>query len=352
MFDFAYPYYLLILFGVPVVFLLYWLARQSKHSKLKRFGRPATLTHLMPDASIYKGGVKIALQLVAFAAIVIIIARPRMGETEKVESSKGIEVVVAFDLSRSMLASSTNDPHGTSRLSRAQRLLEKMVDRLDNDKVGLVIFAEDAKTKLPLTTDFYMAKLILNDLHPDSIANQGTNISDALKMASQNFSEDTDVKKSIILITDAEDHEGSAVEAAQVAKENGIQVNVVGVGTSTGAKIPYKGGYLTDKDGQEVMSKIDEKSAAEIAKAGGGIYINGAQSNALDKLTDELNKFDKTEFSKVNYKISAEQFPVFAWLAFVLLIIDILVLERKSPWLKNINFFTKSSKSNSNNPEK
>jgi Ca-activated chloride channel family protein len=351
MFDFAYPYYLLILLAVPAFYFLYWLAKRSKNKKLKRFGNPVVLAHLMGDASKYKGGVKIALQLLALVAIVIIIARPRFGEKEKVENVSGIEVMIAFDVSRSMLAASTDDAKSSSRMKRAQLLLEKLINKLDNDKVGMVIFAQDAKTQLPLTTDFYSAKLFLNELDPSLIPNQGTDISDALLMCMQNFSSDEKVNKSIILITDAEDHEGSAVETAKAIKGKGVQVNVVGVGTSHGAKIPDGKGFLTDMDGNEVISKVDEAAAQEIAKAGGGVYVNGANTNAIDKLSEQLENIGKTNFKNVNYKISAEQFPVFAWFALILLIIDILVLERKSPWLKNINFFTHSKKSLPKNKE-
>jgi Ca-activated chloride channel family protein len=232
-------------------------------------------------------------------------------------------------------------------LRRAKLLLEKLVDRLDNDKVGLVVFAGEAKTKMPMTTDFYSAKMFINELEPSMILAQGTSISDALEMSINSFSQKEDVHKAIILITDAEDHEGQAVETAKEAAKKGIQVDVIGVGTSKGARIPLGKGsksFMTDNEGNEVITAVDEKAAAEIAAAGKGIYVNGANPNALDKLSEQLEKLGKTELKNVSYKISAEQFPVFAWLALILLIADLLVIERKISWLKNVNFFSKNTK--------
>ena len=342
MLDFAYPYLLLLLLAVPAVWLLYWLAQMSKRRRIRKFGNPAVLAHLMPDASKYKPALKITLQLLALVAVVFVLARPRYGEKEQTDTRAGIEVMIAFDLSRSMLAPSTDDPNRTSRLKRAKLLLEKLVDRLGNDKVGLVVFANSPKTKLPLTTDFYSAKLILGDLDPDMMPDQGTSISEALEAAMSGFSKKDNVHRAIILITDAEDHEGDAVKVAKAAAQKGIQVDVIGVGTSNGAKIPIGDGkYLSDYDGNTVISKVDLNAAKQIADAGKGIFVNGALSDALDKLAAKLDELDKSEFEDVSYTVAAEQFPVFAWIALVLLIIDIFLVERKIGWLKNVNFFSR-----------
>lgn len=343
MLDFANPYLLLILLAVPLLWGLYKLAQISRRRKLKRLGNPKLLTELMPDASRYKPGIKITLQLLALAAIVVILARPRYGEREDSKNVVGIECVICFDLSNSMLAQSTDDPHSVSRLKRAKLLLEKLTDKLDNDRVGLVVYANEALVKMPLTNDFYSAKLTLNDLEPSMIKAQGTNIAAALDKAKSTFSQNKDVHRAIILITDAEDHEGRALEAAKEAAKQGIQIDVVGVGTSRGARIPLDksaGQYMRDNNGDEVITKVDENAAAEIAKVGNGIYVNGADRDALDKLSTQLDKLSKSELRTITYKISAEQFPLFAWIALLLLLTDIFVLPRKSPWLKDINFFS------------
>lgn len=349
MLDLANPYYLLLLLTIPVFWGLFALSRIARNRKIKRFGNPSVVAHLMPEASKYKPGIKIALQLVALAAIVMILARPRFGEKDSEKTVAGIEVVVCFDVSNSMLAASTDEPKSISRLRRAKLLLEKLIDRLGNDKVGLVIFAGEAKTKMPMTTDFYTAKMFLNDLEPSMINAQGTSISNALEMSMQSFSNKKDMHKAIILITDAEDHEGEAVETAKEAAKRGIQIDVVGVGTSKGAKIPLggkDGNYMTDKQGNIVITAVNEQSAQEIAKAGKGIYVNGASSQALDKLSEQLNKLGKSKLSQVKYKTSAEQFPIFAWIALLLLLADTALSIGKTSWLRNINFFSKTSSNN------
>lgn len=344
MFDFANPYLLYLLWLVPVFAFVYWACRRSRRRRLRKFGNPEVIAHLMPEASKYKPAIKITLRLIALAAIIFVLARPRAGEKEHDETVAGIEVMIAFDVSNSMLASSTDDPNGTSRLDRARLMLEKMLGRLTNDKVGLVIFAGSAKVQFPMTTDFYTAKMYLNELNPSMMTYQGTSIAEAIGMAMNGFSPDENVHKAIILITDSEDHEGDAIEAAKAAAEKGIQVDVVGLGSAKGAPIPLPGSngrYFTDNQGQMVLTTLNEKLASEIAQAGGGIFVNGASSDALDRLVDQLETLQKSEFKHVTYSAGAEQFPLFAWIALAFLILDIFVLDRKNNLLKKVNFFTK-----------
>lgn len=337
MFDFANPTYLYLLAAVPVGVLLFMAARASRRAKLRRFGRLASIEHLMPDTSRYTPAVKLTLQMIALAALVIVLARPRAGAKEQQEVSAGIEVMIAFDVSNSMLASSTDRPDGVSRLDRARLLLEKLVDRLDNDKVGLVVFAGQSKMQLPLTSDFYTAKMYLNELSPNQISYQGTSISSAIKMAMNGFSPAEDMHKAIILITDAEDHEGEAIETAKLAAENDIQIDVIGLGTPGGNILP---GFV-DNEGHQVVTKLNEELARKIAEAGDGIYVNGASPSALSDLSEQLDKLQKSEFRSVSYKAGAERFPTFAAIALIFLLIDIFVVDRKISWLRGINFFTK-----------
>lgn len=343
MFDFANPYLLLLLLAVPAFWGLYLLARFQRKKKLRRFGQDsAVISQLMPDASRYKPAIKITLQLLALAMIVFILARPRMGEREDTRQISNLEIMVAVDVSNSMLAASTDDPKSVSRLRRAKLLMEKLVEKLADDKVGLVVFAGEAKTLMPLTTDFYSAKLLLNDLQPKLVRAQGTNIAEALEMCMAGLTKNEKTRKVIILITDAEDHEGKAVETAAEAAKRGITVDVIGVGTSNGARIPMgNGSFMKDNDGKEVVTAVNEKAAEEIAKAGKGIYLNGANPQALARLDENLKAISTSDAGAVKYKVSAEQFPIFAWLALILLVIDILIIERKISWLKNVNFFTK-----------
>lgn len=347
MFDFAHPHLLYLLWVIPALIAVFLWARAARRRRLKAFGQPSVLAHLMPDASPYKPAIKLTLRLIALAALIFVLARPRAGEKQHEQTVAGIEVMIAFDVSNSMLASATDDPGATSRLDRARLTLEKLLNKLDNDKVGLIIFAGEAKTQLPMTTDFYSAKMYLRELSPALITNQGTSVADAIHMAMNGFGPDENVHKAIILITDSEDHEGEAVEAAKLAAENGIQVDVIGLGSAKGAPIPMpgrQGEYFRDAQGQIVTTTLDEKLAQEIAKAGGGIYVNGASSDALNRLSDQLDTLQKSEFKHVVYSAGAEQFPVFAWLALIFLVADILVLDRKNSVLKKVNFFTREKK--------
>lgn len=344
MFDFAYPTHLYLMGLIVLMVMLFWWTRAARRAKLRRFGRPDVVAALMPDASAYTPSIKLVLQMFALAALVIIVARPRAGSKEQESTSAGIEIMIAFDVSNSMLASSNDATDGIPRLDRARLLLEKLVDRLDNDKVGLIVYAGEPKVQLPLTSDFYSAKMYLNELDPSMIANQGTDISEAIKMAMNAFSPAEDMHKAIILITDAEDHEGEAVRTAQLAAENGIQVDVVGLGSAKGAPIPVRGQrgqYMTDREGQTVITTINEQLGREIAAAGDGIYVNGAAGSALSDLTAQLDKLQKSEFKTVSYSASAEQFPTFAVIALLLLLIELFIFDRKISWLKGINFFTK-----------
>lgn len=346
MLDFANGHLLVLLAIVPGILLLYFLARRARNANLKRFGKASTIASLMPDVSRYKPAIKLSLTLLALVAIIFVLARPRYGEKEDVASSEGIEVVIAFDVSNSMLASSTDEPKSTSRLKRAKMLLEKMVDKLQNDRVGMVVFAGESKVQLPMTSDHYIVKTFINDLEPSIIRAQGTSISKALEQSARLFGENKDdVHRAIIVITDAEDHEGAAVETAKEIAESGIQIDVVGVGTSKGAPIPLGNGqFMTDSEGKQVITAVNEQAGANIAEAGEGIYINGSVPTALDKLSGQLDKLGKSKFKQVKYKVNAEQFPLFAWLALILLVADIFVVYRKTSWLKNINFFTKTKK--------
>lgn len=345
MFDYANPSLLYLFFAVAAIGLLYWLARGRRRMLIRRFGKPSILAPLMPMASKYKPAIKITLSLAALAMLVFVLARPRAGEVRKSEKTDGIEVMVAFDISNSMLASSTDDPDGVSRLQRAKLILEKLMRRLDNDKVGLVIYAGDAKLQLPMTTDFYTAQMYLNDLSPRLISYQGTAIASAVDMCVRSFSGAKDVHKAIILITDAEDHDGDAIEAVKDAVKEDIQVDVIGLGGTKGMPIPAGNGqYLRDYEGQTVLTAFNSKMAKEIAAAGKGIYVNGASSDALDELVKQLDTLQKTRLRSVDYTAGAEQFPVFAWIAFGLLILDLFVLDRKTGWLTRIQFFTKDKK--------
>ena len=345
MFSFANPEYLYLLILIPIIFGLFLLSRMIRAKNIKKYGNPALLEAQMPDVSKYKPWIKISIQLVALALIIIILARPRAMGNSKAETVnvQGIEVMVALDVSNSMLASSSDDSNGISRLQQAKLLLEKLIDKLGNDKVGLIVFAGDAYTQIPITADFVSAKMFLSNIEPSMVPTQGTAIGAAIKMAANSFTADDKIQKSIILITDGENHEDDAVEAAKDAHDKGIQINVLGVGTPKGAPIPIggKGNYMKDESGNIVITQPNEQIAQDVANAGKGIYVSGTNRDALNILDARLKELSKSNISKNVFSPNDEQFPVFAWVALALLVCDIFVLDRKISWLKNINFFSK-----------
>ena len=316
MFCFANPEYLYLLILIPVIFGLFLLSRMIRAKNIKKYGNPALLEAQMPDVSKYKPWIKISIQLVALALIVIILARPRAMGNSKAETInvQGIEVMVALDVSNSMLASSTDDPNGISRLQQAKLLLEKLIDKLGNDKVGLIVFAGDAYTQIPITADFVSAKMFLSNIEPSMVPTQGTAIGAAIKMAANSFTADDKIQKSIILITDGENHEDDAVEAAKDAHDKGIQINVLGVGTPKGAPIPIggKGNYMKDESGNIVITQPNEQIAQDVANAGKGIYVSGTNRDALNVLEARLIELSKSNIYKNDYSTNDAKITVFA----------------------------------------
>lgn len=344
MVSFAYPILLYLLLLIPIIVLLHLWAKIAQRKRLLRFGRIDILSKLMPDASKYKSWVKLSFQLFALAAIIIVLARPRAGAKEETSTVKGIEVMIALDVSNSMLASSNDDPNGISRLDRAKYLLEKLIDKLSNDKIGLIVFAGEAYTQLPITSDFVSAKMFLNSINTEMVPTQGTAIGSAISMATNSFTPDETTQKAIIVITDGENHEDDAVGVAKSAAEQGIQTDVIGLGSGKGAPIPInakKGLYLKDSTGKPVTTYLNDNMAKEIAKAGNGIYISGNSPSAVSDIDAQLETLEKSDLERVVYSSSAEQFPVFAWIALIFLIIDIFILDSKNALLKKINFFSK-----------
>jgi len=346
MVNFAYPYLLYLLLLVPAIGTVYAFGRIVRRKRLARFGNPETLSPLMPDVSKYLPTVKIVIELTALALLIIALARPRAGAKEEVSTVNGIEVMVAVDVSNSMLASSTDDPSGLSRLQRAKHVLERLINKLDNDKVGLIVFAGEAYTQLPITSDFMSAKIYLNELSTEMVPTQGTAIGSAINMAMHSFSPNDDVQRAIVVITDGENQTGDAVEMADAAHKAGIEVDVIGLGSGKGAPIPLnreRSSFLKDDDGKVVTTYLNETMARDIAKAGGGIYVNGAASNAVSDIAGQLDKLAKSDLERVVYSASAEQFPLFAWIALLLLLADTLLLNRKIGFLRRYNFFSKGN---------
>lgn len=343
MFSFGNPKILFLLLLIPAFLCLFILQRRLRIKNLRKFGDLNLLKSQMPMVSDYTPWIRISLMLLAIAVIVVILARPRVRGNSTLNTKKvqGSEVVVAIDISNSMLASSTDSEKGVSRLQRTKFIVEKLFEKIADDKVGLVVFAGDAYVQMPITNDFSSAKLFLNSLSTDLVGNQGTAIGSAIEESTSLFSNDKKCQKSIILITDAENHEDDAIAMAKEAQKFGIEINVVGVGTGTPMPIRLKDGTYMTFDGQIVKTACDEKAASEIAKIGKGVYVTADNSDAVNILSDQLNKAKKTNMDKKVFSPADEQFPVFSWLALVLLITECMLSNKKISWLTKTNFFGK-----------
>ena len=338
MFRFEDPVYLYLLVLIPILALVRFVTSRNRKKRLRRFGNLSLVKELMPDVSRWRPLVKFWLLQAALSLIIIMLARPQMGTKISHEKRTGIETIIAMDISNSMLA----EDIVPSRLDRSKMIVENLVDKFSNDKIGLIVFAGDAFVQLPITSDYVSAKMFLSNIDPSMIATQGTDIAGAIDMATHSFTQDKEVGKAVIIITDGEDHEGGALEAAKAAKSAGMRVYVLGVGSTQGAPIPVPGtgDYMKDNAGNTVMSALNEQMCHEVAQAGGGAFIHVENnSRAQDQLDAELDKLSKKEIDSTVYSDFDEQFMAFAILALLLLIIEICILESKNPLFQHVSLF-------------
>lgn len=342
MLRFEDPIYFWLLLILPLLFLLRVAGWQIKRRQARRFGDPELLAQLAPDTSKYRPTVKFWLQMAAVAMLVMMLARPQMGTKISHEKRNGIEAMICLDISNSMKAEDVVP----SRLDKSKMLVENLVDHFTNDKVGLVVFAGDAFVQLPITSDYVSAKMFLQNIDPSLIATQGTDIARAIQVAMHSFTQQDKVGRAIIVITDGEDHEGGAEQAAEDARKKGVNVFILGVGNSKGAPIPDgQGGYMKDASGQVVMSALNESMCQQIAKVGSGTYIHvDNTSDAQDELNDALTKLQKGETDSVIYSEYDEQFQAFGIIVLLLLIADVCLSEARNPLMKNWRLFKRSGK--------
>lgn len=340
MFRFESPAYLWLLWSIPVLAIIRFVCYKLRRKKLLRFGEMSLVNRLMPNVSKIRPSVKFWLSVAALALMIVMLARPQMGSKISHEERNGIETIIALDISNSMLAEDVVP----SRLQKSKMLVENLVDHFTNDKIGLVVFAGDAFVQLPITTDYVSAKMFLQDINPSLIQTQGTDIARAISLSMNSFTQQKGLGKAIILITDGEDHEGGALEAAKEAKKKGINVFILGVGSSNGAPIPLgNGDYMRDNAGNTVMTTLNEQMCRDVAKAGSGTYIHvDNTSDAQEKLNDELSRLQKGETDNVVYSEYNEQFQAFALLALILLIIEACTLEAQNSLLRKVRLFRKN----------
>lgn len=339
MLKFEDPTYFWLLWIIPLLAVVRIGVLWQRRKRLQKIGDAALLKQLMPDVSKARREWKFGLLMAAIALMVVMLARPQMGSKVSNDKRNGIETIIAIDISNSMLARDVVP----SRLDKSKMLVENLVDNFTNDKIGLVVFAGDAFVQLPITSDYVSAKMFLQSIAPSLITTQGTDVARAITLASNSFTQQQGVGRAIILITDGEDHEGGAEEAAKQARKKGINVFILGIGSTKGAPIPVGNcDYLKDASGNVVMTALNEQMCRSVAQAGSGTYIHvDNTSDAQEKLNSELSKLQKGETQSVVYSEYAEQFQAFAILVLILLIVEACLLEAKNPLFKNIKFFKK-----------
>ena len=338
MFRFEDPIYLYGLVLVVLLALIRLVTYRNQKKRLRKFGDPHLLKELMPNVSRVRPVVKFWLLEAALALLVVMLARPQLGTRISHEKRTGIETIIAMDISNSMRAEDVVP----SRLERSKMLIENLVDNFTNDKIGLIVFAGDAFVQLPITSDYVSAKMFLGNIDPAMMQNQGTDIAAAIKLATNSFTQQENIGKAIIVITDGEDHEGGAIEAAKYAKDKGMRVYVLGVGSTKGSPIPVPetGDYMRDNSGNTVMSALNEQMCREVAQSGGGAFIHvDNNTNAQRQLDEELDKLEHSETESTIYSDYDEQFQAVGILVLILLVIEIIILERKNPYMKNISLF-------------
>ncbi len=341
MIRFAHILYLYGLIAIPIIILLFLLMKFWKKRALRTFGDTLILNKLFPDVSNTKIAWKMIIFSLAYAMVVIGIADPQVGTKLEEVKRSGIDIIIAIDVSNSMKCEDIKP----SRIERAKQSVSRLIDKLQNDRIGLIVFAGKAYVQLPLTTDFAAAKLLLSTVDCDLIPTQGTAIGNAIELAQKSLVEKEKKYKCLILITDGENHEDDAITAAKAATEEGIVIHTVGMGTVEGGPIPvYQGGVRTgfrkDNEGHVVGTKLDASMMQQLAAAGNGTFVRASNSDdALSTIMKEINRMEKKKYGEKEYSQYEDRFQLFFSAAFILLLIEFLMSERRNKWVAKINLF-------------
>jgi Ca-activated chloride channel family protein len=340
LFRFANSDYLYLLLLIPVVLLLYIINAIRKKRALKRLGDINLVSSLVPELSKSRPVVKFLLQLIAFSAGIIMLARPQFGSKIEDVKKQGVEVIIALDVSNSMLAEDIQP----DRLTRAKQAISRLVDNLENDKIGLIVFAGDAYTQIPVTTDYVSAKMFLSTINPNMVPKQGTAIGAAIDLGIRSFTPGEGKSKAMIIITDGENHDDDPVTASEEASKAGIVIYTIGIGSTEGVPVPVvvngKRDYLKDVDGNTVITKLDEEILKTVAINTNGNYVRASNSNiGLDQIFNDIKKMKTQELESTMYTEYNDQFQIFAAISLFLLLADFIVMERKNRRLANIRLF-------------
>lgn len=340
MFRFEHPIYLNFLLALPLLVVLFWAYLRWRKTVARNLGDAAVVKRMMLDVSPFRMHLKFILLLLTVTSVLLALANPQIGSRLEKVQRKGIDLVIAIDVSNSMLAQDIQP----SRMERARQSVSRLIDEMENDRVGLIIFAGKAYTQLPITTDYNAAKMMLATIKPDLVPVQGTAIGQAIELGMASFKEDKG-GKAIIVITDGENHEDDAVNMAKEAASKGINIYTIGMGLADGAPIPeYRNNQMTgfkkDRSGNTIITRLDESMLQQIAQAGNGIYVRASNTQAgLKKVYDEIGKLDKNTFDAVSYADYDDRFQYFIALALLFILLNFITNERTSRWAKKIKIF-------------
>jgi Ca-activated chloride channel homolog len=338
---FAHPEYLYGLILVPVLIIFFLLMMIWRKKAYKRFGESSLVNLLAPDVSKSRPTLKMILFVTAYSLIIIGLANPQIGSKFEEVKRAGVDVIIALDISNSMRAEDIRP----NRLERSKLAISKFIDRLENDRIGLIVFAGQAYVQLPITTDFNAAKLFLSTITPDLIPTQGTAIGTAINLAAKSFAGNEKKHKVLVVITDGENHEDDAMEAAKAANEEGIVIHTIGMGSPQGGPIPvYHNGtqvdFLKDRNGSIVITRLDQTGLEQIAGEGKGIFIRASNSDdGMESIMKEIGKMDKKTFETKMFTEYEDRFQYLIGAGLLILIIEFLIGNRKAKWFHRLNLF-------------
>ncbi len=328
---------------IPAIVLVFILVQVWKKSAQKKFANLALLKRLSPNQSLFKSVLKLVVLCAAFLFLVLALVNPKIGTKLETVRSQGVDIVFAVDVSKSMLA----EDIAPNRIEKSKQLVTQIINSLGSDRVGIIAYAGKAFPQLPITTDYAASKMFLQNMNTDMMTSQGTAIREAIELAKTYYDEEQ-TNRILVIISDGEDHEGDAAEIAEEANDQGIRIFTIGVGNENGGPIPIKRNgvilnYKKDRNGETVITKLNEDTLREIAQEANGVYINGSStSEVVDTIKDLLDKMDKKEFESKQIADFKDQFQWFLGFGILFLLIDIFLLERKTEWLKKLNLFNEN----------
>lgn len=342
-FEFGASEKLWYLVAVPLILLIYWALLRLRSYKLRRMGNPTTLKELMPDYSVARGWIGVTLFALAIGMFILALAHPRTGSKLRREEREGREIVLVVDVSNSMMAEDVEP----SRMERTRYAITQLIEGMTEDGIGIVAFAEEPKVVMPTSTEYRMAKSKVKSLKPSLIDNQGTNLHLAIETASLCFTSNEEgvSNRVMILITDGEAHDDGALAAAERAAQSGIIICCIGIGNPDGTTIKIDGEYMRDEEGKLVVSKLDETLLQQIAEIGDGIYTRSSDGEfGLDTIMSRLDEVEKAKLYNLRYSDYDEQYQWFLAAGLLLLVLEMLLLPRRNPLLRNVKLFERNYK--------